>query len=113
MDNRPNEKKKGLMLWLGGAFLAIAAIVSIAPNSNTPAPAVTVTSSPAPVQTQQPQQNGLSNDSYYRNSDGNTVHSPAYSITVPSGATAKCGDGTYSFSQHRQGTCSHHGGVTK
>jgi hypothetical protein len=30
---------------------------------------------------------------------------------VPAGASAKCRDGTYSFSQHRRGTCSHHGGV--
>lgn len=53
----------------------------------------------------------LSNNNYYTNTDGNSVHSPAYSETVPSGVTAKCKDGTYSFSQHRQGTCSHHGGV--
>lgn len=31
----------------------------------------------------------------------------------PAGATAQCRDGTYSFSQHRQGTCSHHGGVAR
>src|SRR5436853_4552041 len=31
--------------------------------------------------------------------------------SVPSGATARCRDGTYSFSRHRSGTCSHHGGV--
>jgi Protein of unknown function (DUF3761) len=31
----------------------------------------------------------------------------------PAGATAKCADGTYSFSQHRSGTCSHHGGVAE
>ena len=31
---------------------------------------------------------------------------------VPAGATAKCRDGTLSFSQHHQGTCSHHGGVS-
>ncbi len=30
-----------------------------------------------------------------------------------SGATAICRDGTCSYSQHRQGTCSHHGGVAK
>lgn len=56
---------------------------------------------------------GLSNSNYYVNTDGNTVHSPAYSTTgsIPSGASAKCRDGTYSFSQHRQGTCSGHGGV--
>jgi hypothetical protein len=64
------------------------------------------------TQQPQPQQDNLSNNNYYTNSDGNTVHSPAYSNSVPSGATAQCTDGTYSFSQHRQGTCSHHGGVS-
>lgn len=47
----------------------------------------------------------------YVNSAGNTVCSPERSSTVPSGATAKCVDGTYSFSQSRRGTCSSHGGV--
>jgi hypothetical protein len=31
--------------------------------------------------------------------------------TGPEGATAKCRDGSYSHSQTRSGTCSHHGGV--
>jgi len=31
----------------------------------------------------------------------------------PPGATALCRDGTYSYSQHRSGTCSHHGGVAR
>lgn len=35
----------------------------------------------------------------------------ASSGSAPPGATARCKDGTYSYSQHRQGTCSHHGGV--
>jgi hypothetical protein len=30
-----------------------------------------------------------------------------------SGPTALCNDGTYSYSTHRQGTCSHHGGVAQ
>ena len=30
-----------------------------------------------------------------------------------SGATAECRDGTYSYSAHRRGTCSHHGGVKR
>jgi hypothetical protein len=34
------------------------------------------------------------------------------SSTAPAGATAICRDGTYSYSQHRSGTCSHHGGVS-
>jgi hypothetical protein len=56
----------------------------------------------------------LSNDNHYTNVDGQSVHSPAYSSGgVPAGATAQCADGTYSFSQHRQGTCSHHGGVAR
>jgi hypothetical protein len=45
---------------------------------------------------------------YYKNSSGKCVHSPS---NDPSGATAKCRDGTYSYSQHASGTCSHHGGV--
>jgi hypothetical protein len=40
------------------------------------------------------------------------VSTPA-SATPPPGATARCRDGTYSFSQHRSGTCSHHGGVAQ
>lgn len=47
----------------------------------------------------------------YVNSSGNIVCSPETSSTKPSGATAQCNDGTYSFSQHHSGTCSHHGGV--
>ena len=35
------------------------------------------------------------------------------SSTPPPGATALCRDGTYSFSKHRSGTCSHHGGVAR
>lgn len=45
---------------------------------------------------------------YYRNSDGNCVHRPSDN---PAGATAQCKDGSYSYSRHRSGTCSGHGGV--
>lgn len=38
---------------------------------------------------------------------------PKSNPTVPLGATARCEDGTYSFSQSRSGTCSHHGGVAE
>jgi peptidoglycan hydrolase-like protein with peptidoglycan-binding domain len=54
----------------------------------------------------------LSNGNGYTNVNGAQVHSPAYSSNgVPAGATAQCRDGTYSFSLHHSGTCSHHGGV--
>ncbi|MDI1290054.1 MAG: DUF3761 domain-containing protein [bacterium] len=44
----------------------------------------------------------------YQNSSGNCVNRPS---SPPSGASAKCRDGSYSYSQHRPGTCSGHGGV--
>ncbi len=49
----------------------------------------------------------------YINSDGNWVHSPVHTPNdePPPGASARCRDGSYSFSRHHQGTCSHHGGV--
>ncbi len=49
----------------------------------------------------------------YVNSSGNIVCRPYSSPSAPQGATARCVDGTYSFSQHRQGTCSYHGGVAE
>jgi len=51
----------------------------------------------------------------YTNSKGEEVRSPtrAADNQPPPGATAQCRDGTYSFSQSRRGTCSHHGGVAK
>jgi uncharacterized protein YraI len=50
---------------------------------------------------------------YYTNSFGERVQSPTYYNAAPAGATARCRDGTYSFSRNRRGTCSHHGGVAK
>jgi hypothetical protein len=60
-----------------------------------------------------PGEANLSSHDTYRNHDGDTVHAPARSLSgrVPEGATARCRDGTYSFSRHRSGTCSRHGGV--
>lgn len=53
-----------------------------------------------------------SSDDYYTNVDGERVHRPVHTASRPAGATAQCRDGSYSFSRHRQGTCSHHGGVS-
>jgi hypothetical protein len=54
---------------------------------------------------------GVCSGDYYQDSDGICVHRPVDADVAPSGATAQCNDGTYSFSQHHSGTCSHHGGV--
>ncbi|WP_407059127.1 DUF3761 domain-containing protein [Ralstonia syzygii subsp. celebesensis] len=69
---------------------------------------------PAPNNVQ-PDESQLVEHSHYRNKSGQDVHSPAHTKSgkAPAGATAKCGDGTYSFSKHRSGTCSRHGGVAE
>jgi hypothetical protein len=61
----------------------------------------------------EPNEAELLSHRHYKAKDGHEVHSPARSThdQMPAGASAKCRDGTYSFSQHRRGTCSHHGGV--
>jgi hypothetical protein len=57
---------------------------------------------------------GACSANYYRNSSGNCVHRPVSAPSgPPAGATAKCKDGTYSFSQHHSGTCSGHHGVAE
>ncbi|MDN4022563.1 DUF3761 domain-containing protein [Acinetobacter pittii] len=47
----------------------------------------------------------------YTNVDGKYVPSPRKANKQPPNATAKCRDGTWSFSLNRRGTCSGHGGV--
>jgi Protein of unknown function (DUF3761) len=49
----------------------------------------------------------------YINSKGQWIPSPAQTPdgAAPGGATARCRDGSYSFSQSARGTCSWHGGV--
>lgn len=52
----------------------------------------------------------------HTNQDGCEVPRPEQpegsTCTKPPDATALCRDGDWSFSQHRQGTCSHHRGVS-
>ncbi|CAI2428217.1 Protein of uncharacterised function (DUF3761) [Serratia proteamaculans] len=63
----------------------------------------------------QSQSSDLIEQGEYINSNGDEVHSPAHTKSghVPDGATAKCRDDSYSFSQHHRGTCSRHGGVAE
>jgi hypothetical protein len=57
----------------------------------------------------------LKSHRYYENRDHHWVHSRSqtFSGQRPPDASAHCADGTYSFSEHRSGTCSHHGGVAR
>lgn len=86
-----------------------------APPSQTVQPTPTPIVPKQEVQQVQPKKEAvpLETPSYYTNTQGNEVQSPTYYDSQPSGATARCGDGTYSFSQSRRGTCSHHGGVAE
>ena len=51
----------------------------------------------------------------YINSKGQWIPSPTQTVDgeAPDGATARCRDGSYSFSQSARGTCSWHGGVAE
>ena len=49
----------------------------------------------------------------YINAWGRCVHRPVHARRAPTGASARCRDGTYSFSESRRRTCSWHGGVAK
>lgn len=88
---------------LAGSAITTQPVKKITAVGTYVAPAPTPAPTPTPAVS-------CSNGSYI-NSAGNRVCSPEASSGVPAGATARCGDGTYSFSQSRSGTCSHHGGV--
>jgi hypothetical protein len=79
-------------------------------NTSTPQTGATPTQQ-TPSPNQQTAAPPRSKPHTYTNSAGQKVQSPTRSKTVPEGATAQCRDGSYSFSQNRRGTCSHHGGV--
>jgi hypothetical protein len=80
---------------------------SQAPNSGSSATQTSGTSNHSPAKPR------CTDNGSYVNSKGQTVKRPENCTTAPQGATAQCGDGTYSFSKSRRGTCSHHGGVAK
>lgn len=91
---------------------SVATTVAPAPVATTPV--VVPAPAPAPVVVAPaPAAPADCGGDYYVNSDGNCVHRPEQAPSAPAGATARCVDGTYSFSQHRSGTCSHHGGVAE
>jgi Protein of unknown function (DUF3761) len=89
--------------------IALTAILFTSLVAQTPQPSPT---QPTPHQ-QQKSQPKCTDKGTYLNSKGETVKRPENCSAAPQGATAQCRDGSYSFSQSRRGTCSHHGGVAK
>jgi hypothetical protein len=65
------------------------------PLTSKPAPGTAMTAAPAAATSTAPK----------------SATSATAGNTAPTGATAKCKDGTYSKSTHKAGTCSTHGGV--
>jgi hypothetical protein len=84
-------------------IVAVALVAPFGIHADTPPP------TPAPSDSQ------LVEHGSYINKDGIRVHSPAHTKNgeAPVGASAQCRDGSYSFSKHHQGTCSHHRGVSR
>lgn len=97
---RVRDSRSDLEGWVHGNTIALLQTTEVAP--------VNVSSPQSPRRTLPP----VSGRSYV-NVDGVRVPSPVFSETKPAGATARCRDGSYSFSQHRRGTCSYHGGVAE
>jgi len=48
---------------------------------------------------------------YYINVNGHRVHRPMHADSFPDGAAGECKDGSFTFSEHKRGACSGHGGV--
>lgn len=96
-------------------FRVVCAALLVISGAGTAQIANARKSAPVPATASAPGESRLVEHAHYTNRAGNVVHSPAHTKdgSIPEGATARCGDGTYSFSQSRRGTCSRHGGVAE
>ncbi|MHA4850962.1 DUF3761 domain-containing protein [Rhodococcus sp. MSC1_016] len=81
-----------------------------APVAPAPPPPPPPPPAPAPAPDPEPWGGYGCGEGYYENSAGNCIPVPGAS---PTGASARCKDGTYSYSESRRGTCSGHGGVAE
>ena len=101
-----------LVALLLAAACVLAPLRASARPAAAPVPASAAASAPAPAASAAPR---LIEPGHYRNVDGAIVHVPAHTDTgaAPAGASAQCRDGSFSFSAHHRGTCSHHGGVAR
>jgi hypothetical protein len=88
---------------------------SAAATQLIPTPAPTMTPAPTPVPTPRPTPAPARPAPTEAPPPPAPVQVPAssdpYAAATAAGASAVCADGSYSFSAHRSGTCSSHGGV--
>ena len=102
--------------WIHGNAIALLQTIGTAatPRDGRTEQGVSTAASATPTPAQRPRATSpISSGRSYVNVDGIRVRSPVFTGGKPDGATARCRDGSYSFSQHRSGTCSHHGGVAE
>jgi hypothetical protein len=86
--------------------------LTVVPATTQAQPSLQLRASAVKTHNEQTKQ-GCTNNGTYINKKGQVVPRPETCSSAPQGATAQCRDRTYSFSQHRSGTCSYHGGVAK
>lgn len=116
-----HDAKSGAKAWIHGDTIALLQTTDSRATSTQPIVTAStstqrprrvsepVSESSPPASTNSQRTSGRS----YVNVDGERVPSPVFNDTRPAGASARCRDGSYSFSRHRRGTCSHHGGVAE
>lgn len=110
------DGKTGTEGWIHGNTIDLLQTAATTPASTTQAtrPRTTSPERTAPERTAAtPRAESTPSGKSYVNVDGIRVRSPVFSDTKPEGASARCRDGSYSFSLHRRGTCSGHGGVAE
>ena len=95
------------------AFLAFVLFSQQIISQNQPPSQPTTNAAATGNAKPKPGQANCTNNGTYVNNKGQTVPRPENCSAAPKGAAAQCRDGSYSFSQTRRGTCSHHGGVAK
>jgi uncharacterized protein YgiM (DUF1202 family) len=124
---RTRDSKTGADGWLHGNTIALLQTAETSAPSTTSAqrPRTVSTSTQTPRVVSTTSESSRTNSTStsetptrssgksYVNKDSVRVQSPTFSNTKPAEASARCRDGSYSFSLNRRGTCSHHGGVAE
>ncbi len=108
------SKLRALLLWVLSLSLVFSPLVVDAATKVQTKPQTKATVQivkPLQAPKKAPVSLPVSNRGTYTNTQGNKVLRPYKAPAIPNGASAKCRDGSYSFSQSRRGTCSGHGGV--